>query len=46
MDVIIHNCGSKIAEFCSNKIILNIAQDALDLIAIASEKDASKNHIT
>jgi len=36
------NSGSKIAEFCSNKTILNIAQDALDLMVIASEKGARK----
>jgi len=42
MKIIIHNIGSKIAEFNSNEIILNIAQDALDLMVIASEKDTNK----
>ena len=42
MEVIIHNIGSKIVEFCSEKTILNTAQDALDLMVLASEKDASK----
>jgi hypothetical protein len=42
MKVIIHNIDAKIAEFNSNKTILNIAQDALDLMVIASEKDTNK----
>jgi hypothetical protein len=42
MEIIIHNGGSKIVEFCSNKIILNTAQDAIDLIVLASENDSGK----
>jgi hypothetical protein len=42
MEVIIHNIGSKIVEFNSNKTILNIAQDALDLMVIASDKGTNK----
>ena len=38
MKIIIHNnLGSKIAEFNSNNIIINTAQDALDLMVIAKD---------
>jgi hypothetical protein len=40
MEVIIHD--SKIAEFVSNKNLLNNPQDILDLMIIAYEKDANK----
>jgi hypothetical protein len=42
MEVIIHDASSKIVEFCSEKTILNIAQDALDLMIKAAEQDSGK----
>ena len=37
MEVIIHNNGSKIVEFCSDKPILNSIQDAFDLMVTTIE---------
>jgi hypothetical protein len=43
MKIKIHNnYGLKIAEFYADDIIINIVQDALDLIAIAYEKGIKK----